>query len=1062
MILIIKVKSNNNDTMIMKRNDTIHIIYAIDAVSLPVAIVSTASIIRNAKQPERLFFHYIFVNINWDHVPFMMDLQISLGNRSRFDSIHWHPLPTVISSMIVRKKDRQDLAAAANYARFYISKLYPTINHFIYLDNDVIAVQSIEPLWDVDLGDKVIGMVHDCGSFFIDHVIHNRNYNISHPFVQAIFGTKVLLFHDTKSRREQNISLKDKNNNNDDKSLCYPNPGVMLINQTLFNKMNILDTIEKLIELNRHEFIYQLGSQPLIVLTMWKKYYILDTKWNILLTSPLSSYKTINIIHYNGINMKRYMYYYITKFLMHGKYDLWAIDLNHYQMKWLHLAEKVFKSNVTQYITNVLLQSKIEYMRKFLNYNNTYNNQKILKYIKQMNGEVIHSKMIEDYSNYFNQKSKNNTMMMMMMSMIQRNCSYNLTANEKICYLHLYKNEMNQNYSNSSFIEQHWKEIGCKDNRNFTSNCEHHNLTDFEVRCYFYLNKNIYKLCLKHLHPLKCGMQHYRTHGFLENLSYQPCGWKEVDSIIIKPQQHNKLITLTVPSTEFTQSKNNENFNIRQDTIHIIYAMDNIMLPLTIISTASIIRNAKQPERLFFHYIFVNINWDHVPFMMDLQISLGNRSRFDSIHWHPLPTVISSMIVRKKDRQDLAAAANYARFYISKLYPTINHFIYLDNDVIAVQSIEPLWDVDLGDKVIGMVHDCGSFFIDHVMNSSNYNLNHSIVNSIFGHDIYNKTNNSLCHPNSGVMLINQTLFNKMNILDTIEKLIELNQHEFIYQLGSQPLIVLTTWKKYYILDTKWNFRLALHSLPLKSAHLIHFNGKTVKGFMFTYIAEHFTIKNRKIQKQIIYYDDRRLISSDSNVSDIGKISSYYNESYGDLSKSYSHDRHSRRRKLSNVNDGYKLLWITIANDLIFKLTDYVFNRLYSIATKYKKKYLIMGSFRCNYRLTVEDRICYKYNYFRFDNNNKYLGNISIDEHWKKYGCPEQRNIACSYHPLSMSESKCYLEKNKDIAINCNSSPLSHKIHVCVQEHWVKHGFYEDRKYSGCINMKGKKNNSFIT
>lgn len=58
----------------------------------------------------------------------------------------------------------------------------------------------------------------------------------------------------------------------------------------------------------------------------------------------------------------------------------------------------------------------------------------------------------------------------------------------------------------------------------------------------------------------------------------------------------------------------------------------------------------------------------------------------------------------------------------------------------------------------------------------------------------------------------------------------------------------------------------------------------------------------------------------------------------------------------------------------------------------------------------------------------------------------------------MSESKCYLEKNKDIALYCNSSPLSDEmIHVCVQEHWVKYGFYENRKYFGCINMKGKKN-----
>ena len=34
---------------------------------------------------------------------------------------------------------RQDLAASANYARFYISRLFPQLKKFIYLDNDIIG-----------------------------------------------------------------------------------------------------------------------------------------------------------------------------------------------------------------------------------------------------------------------------------------------------------------------------------------------------------------------------------------------------------------------------------------------------------------------------------------------------------------------------------------------------------------------------------------------------------------------------------------------------------------------------------------------------------------------------------------------------------------------------------------------------------------------------------------------------------------------------------------------------------------------------------------------------------
>ena len=100
--------------------------------------------------------------------------------------------------------------------------------------------------------------------------------------------------------------------------------------------------------------------------------------------------------------------------------------------------------------------------------------------------------------------------------------------------------------------------------------------------------------------------------------------------------------------------------------------------------------------------------------------------------------------------------------------------------------------------------------------------------------------------------MNQTLFNQLQLLHKVETLIKLNQHEFIYQLGSQPLVVLSTWKNYLPLEAKWNFRLAFHSPPLNDTHLLHFNGKSVKGFMFSYISEYLILK-RKIPQERLYY-----------------------------------------------------------------------------------------------------------------------------------------------------------------------------------------------------------------
>lgn len=91
----------------------------------------------------------------------------------------------------VRKSTRQDLAAAPNYARFYISALFPRLLRFIYLDNDVIAVQPLDDLWRTSLGSHLVGMVHDCGSWFYDHVVKHDNYNLSHPAVRDVFGDSI-------------------------------------------------------------------------------------------------------------------------------------------------------------------------------------------------------------------------------------------------------------------------------------------------------------------------------------------------------------------------------------------------------------------------------------------------------------------------------------------------------------------------------------------------------------------------------------------------------------------------------------------------------------------------------------------------------------------------------------------------------------------------------------------------------------------------------------------------------------------------------------------------------
>ncbi len=97
-----------------------------------------------------------------------------------------------------------------------------------------------------------------------------------------------------------------------------------------------------------------------------------------------------------------------------------------------------------------------------------------------------------------------------------------------------------------------------------------------------------------------------------------------------------------------------------------------------------------------------------------------------------------------------------------------------------------------------LVHECGTRFFKHVVQHKHYNVLSPVFLEVFKHTNYN------CYPNAGVMLVDQQRFNQLKLLERIEQLVKLNKVEFIYRLGSQPLVTLTTWGRYLPLDDKWN------------------------------------------------------------------------------------------------------------------------------------------------------------------------------------------------------------------------------------------------------------------
>ena len=85
------------------------------------------------------------------------------------------------------------------------------------------------------------------------------------------------------------------------------------------------------------------------------------------------------------------------------------------------------------------------------------------------------------------------------------------------------------------------------------------------------------------------------------------------------------------------------NESAQQEVMHIVYALDPIMMPLAIVSVKSVIEVTRNQSLLSFHFVTVGLTW-HDDFLADMKRSLCVECSFESVKWNP-PAIIKTMLV---------------------------------------------------------------------------------------------------------------------------------------------------------------------------------------------------------------------------------------------------------------------------------------------------------------------------------------------------------------------------------------------------------------------------------
>ena len=306
-------KANINKTNVNKRtekkvNDIVPIVFSANAKYAPYIAVTITSIIKNASKNREYRFYVLYTELPSTTILRLEDIS---GENYKTECVN------------VQEFCKDGMYSSAYfsiemYYRIMIPEIFKQYDKVLYLDCDIVAVHDIAELYDVDLGDNLIGAV--------------RN-----------------LMHD-KMKKYITLSLgldTDK----------YINSGVILFNCIQCRKEHYTDESFKLLA-KRQDFRYP--DQDLINMMSVDRVYYLDPRWNFTWHyRHLQESKNLEL-HLNDADLANFYEYEKNPYLIHytGEVKPWS-NVNKYLSDyfWKYAAESNFYNLFLNRLINVNKES---------------------------------------------------------------------------------------------------------------------------------------------------------------------------------------------------------------------------------------------------------------------------------------------------------------------------------------------------------------------------------------------------------------------------------------------------------------------------------------------------------------------------------------------------------------------------------------------------------------------------------------------------------------------------------------------------------------------------------
>ncbi|KAK6175615.1 hypothetical protein SNE40_014036 [Patella caerulea] len=270
--------------------------------------------------------------------------------------------------------------------------------------------------------------------------------------------------------------------------------------------------------------------------------------------------------------------------------------------------------------------------------------------------------------------------------------------------------------------------------------------------------------------------------------------------------------------------------NESKEVIHICITSDEHTIGGMIALINSIISNTKSD--VMFHLVTDETSMDQLGIWIQ-------KSKLSTINYEikkfPGNWVEGKINVRG-GRKELGRPLNYARYYLPKLFPTLNgKIIFIDDDCIVQGDISELYQTKVNPGHLAAFSEDCTGAAKRLTYMKNIYADYIDVKS--KHVQLMKIDPQECAFNTGLFLTNITEWRIHNITQQLEYWMQLNTKEEVYGNergggGSQPPMMLVFYKKFSKIPAMWHVRYlgwtpgtSYTTQFLRSAKLLHWNGR---------------------------------------------------------------------------------------------------------------------------------------------------------------------------------------------------------------------------------------------